>query len=93
MGIVLGMMGLSIGFSAAILIVLRYSPLAGLWILVGLTLGGLAGLVIVLFYYQMTSVGIVVAVLLAISIICVICYSSRMEPMAKLLYTVTIFLE
>lgn len=74
-GIPLGMIGLSLALCIVILILLRCFPLAGIWTLVVLTLGALAGILIVSFYYGITPSGITVAVLLAILILCVICYS------------------
>lgn len=74
-GIPLGMIALSFGLSILVLILLRYQPLAGLWTLIVLTLSALGGIVIVSFYYQMTPSGIPVAILLAVLILIVICYS------------------
>lgn len=74
-GIPLGMIAVSLGLSILILILLRYQPLAGLWTLIALTFGALAGILIVSFYYGIRASGITVAVLLAVLLLCVICYS------------------
>ena len=92
-GYTLAMVALSLGLSIAMLILLRFAPVVGIWIMVVVSLCSIAAMTVVCYYYNLVPTAIILSVMLAVLVLMAICYSQKITSMGDILRTVSMFLQ